>query len=102
MGRCQRLTLTEGSCAAARVGPMTPPPAQTRAPPHMNGEGFDDRGGGARGAMKSVAARPKANPPHSYGEVSASYADGGVMRDGGCGASDPSVADYRATSPHEW
>src|SRR6185312_584676 len=31
MGRCQRLTLTEGSETAKRL--MTPPPAKTRAPP---------------------------------------------------------------------
>jgi hypothetical protein len=41
-------------------------------------------------------------PPHSYGEVSASYADGGVMRRSSVVASDPSVAGYRATSPYEW
>ncbi len=41
-------------------------------------------------------------PPHSYGEVSASYADGGVMRLACLVAHDPSVADYRATSPYEW
>ena len=40
-------------------------------------------------------------PPHSYGEVSASCADGGVMRSART-ADDPSVADYRATSPYEW
>jgi hypothetical protein len=34
-------------------------------------------------------------PPHSYGEVSPSYGDGGVM------THDPSVADYRATSPED-
>ena len=41
---------------------------------------------------------PAAFPPHSYGEVSASYADGGVMSTSRV-AHDPSVADYRATSP---
>jgi hypothetical protein len=35
----------------------------------------------------------RANPPHSYGEVSASYADGGVMGFLATEASDPSVAD---------
>jgi hypothetical protein len=40
-------------------------------------------------------------PPHSYGEVSASYADGGVMSSSRM-AHDPSVADYRATSPEDW
>jgi hypothetical protein len=44
----------------------------------------------------------RANPPHSYGEVSASYADGGVMGLLATEASDPSVADYRATFPFEW
>ena len=38
-------------------------------------------------------------PPHSYGEVSASYADGGVIGEGRDGASDPSVADYRRHLP---
>ena len=39
-------------------------------------------------------------PPHSNGEVSASYADGGVIIT--CRvAIDPSVADYRATSPED-
>jgi hypothetical protein len=37
--------------------------------------------------------------PGEAGEVSASYADGGVMGDINTGAYDPSVADYRATSP---
>jgi hypothetical protein len=37
-------------------------------------------------------------PPHSEGEVSASYADGG----GSHAVFDPFVADYRATSPFEW
>jgi hypothetical protein len=32
-------------------------------------------------------------PPHSNGEVSASYADGGVMSDNATAAYDPSVAD---------
>jgi para-nitrobenzyl esterase len=40
-------------------------------------------------------------PPHSNGEVAASYADGGV-RSTRRVAHDPSVADYRATSPFEW
>ena len=40
-------------------------------------------------------------PPHSDGEVSASYADGGVISNGRV-AYDPTVADYRATSPSEW
>ena len=38
------------------------------------------------------------NPPPSSGEVSASYADGGVMSTGRI-AHDPSVAGYRDTSP---
>lgn len=42
------------------------------------------------------------DPPHSNGEVSASYADGGVMGVSYGAAFDPSVADYRATSPCEW
>ena len=42
------------------------------------------------------------NPPHSNGEVSASYADGGVMGPTESVAPDPSVAGYRATSPYEW
>jgi hypothetical protein len=41
-------------------------------------------------------------PPHSYGEVSASYADGGDLGCAETAAHDPSVADYRATSPYEW
>jgi hypothetical protein len=41
-------------------------------------------------------------PPHSNGEVAASYADGGVKSLTATVASDPSVADYRATSPFEW
>jgi hypothetical protein len=41
-------------------------------------------------------------PPHSYGEVAASYADRGVMSPTTTAAPDPSVADYRATSPYEW
>jgi len=40
----------------------------------------------------------KPSPPHSYGEVSASYADGGVMSTNRV-AHDPSVADYRAHLP---
>ena len=39
-------------------------------------------------------------PPPSSGEVAASYADGGVMSIA-TGAHDPSVADYRATSPED-
>jgi hypothetical protein len=41
-------------------------------------------------------------PPHSYGEASASCADGGVMRRACPVDHDPSAADYRATSPYEW
>ncbi len=41
-------------------------------------------------------------PPHSNGEVAATYADGGVMSLAEIAASDPSVADYRDTSPFEW
>jgi hypothetical protein len=41
-------------------------------------------------------------PPHSYGEVSASYADGGVIGPTESVASDPSDRDYAATSPYEW
>ena len=44
----------------------------------------------------------RANPPHSDGEVPASYAGGGVMSLLATEASDPSVAGYRATSPFEW
>src|SRR6185437_11043644 len=40
-------------------------------------------------------------PPHSDGEVSASYADGGVRSYITHAAHDPSVVDYRATSPYE-
>ncbi len=36
MGRCQRLTLTEGSW-----GPLTPPSRVTAPPPHLNGEGSE-------------------------------------------------------------
>ena len=42
------------------------------------------------------------NPPHSNGEVSASYADGSVMGPTESVAHDPSVAGYRAASPYEW
>jgi len=52
------------------------------------------------------------NPPPSSGEVSASerfssfarkrVADGGVIILIGADGHDPSVADYRATSPYEW
>ena len=38
--------------------------------------------------------------PHSHGEVPPSYGGDGVIGHG-C-ASDPSVADYRDTSPSEW
>ena len=41
-------------------------------------------------------------PPHSYGEVSASYADGAGMGRIATAANDPSVAGYRDTSPYEW
>jgi hypothetical protein len=41
-------------------------------------------------------------PPHSNGEVAASYADGGVRSPNTTAAHDPSVAGYRATSPSEW
>jgi hypothetical protein len=41
-------------------------------------------------------------PPHSNGEVPASYAGGGVMSSSIGGAYDPSVAADRATSPYEW
>ena len=41
-------------------------------------------------------------PPHSCEEVAASYADGGVTGLTEIAASDPSVADYRDTSPFEW
>jgi hypothetical protein len=41
-------------------------------------------------------------PPHSNGEVAASYAVGGVISLTDTAASDPSVADYRDTSPYEW
>src|SRR6185312_9664341 len=41
-------------------------------------------------------------PPHSYGEVAPSYGVGGVMSRGNVVLPDPSVADYRATSPYEW
>ena len=41
-------------------------------------------------------------PPHSNGEVPASYAGGGVISPTETAAPDPSVADYRATSPYEW
>ncbi len=40
-------------------------------------------------------------PPPSSGEVAASYADGGVMGSTDSVAHDPSVADYRATSPED-
>jgi hypothetical protein len=38
-------------------------------------------------------------PPHSNGEVAPSYGDGGVISPNTPAAHDPSVADYRATSP---
>jgi len=38
-------------------------------------------------------------PARKRGEVAASYADGGVMSHAEPVASDPSVADYRDTSP---
>jgi len=38
-------------------------------------------------------------PPHSDGEVAASYADGGVMGDSRGGAYDPS-APYDGAPPH--
>ena len=38
--------------------------------------------------------------PYEAGEVTPSYGAGGVMSPHR--ASDPSVADYRATSPYEW
>src|SRR5437899_5124034 len=38
MGRCQRLTLTEGSRAMALLVLMTPPSRITATPPHLNGE----------------------------------------------------------------
>jgi len=38
---------------------------------------------------------------NSYGEVSASYADGGVIGPITTVAPDPSVAEYRDTSPYE-
>src|SRR5258708_723276 len=38
MGRCQRLTLTEGSEANPRLRLMTPPSRITATPPHLNGE----------------------------------------------------------------
>src|SRR5579885_1599514 len=41
------------------------------------------------------------NPPHSYGEVPASYAGGGVRSHSNDGAYDPCVADCRDTSPYE-
>src|SRR5689334_3490572 len=41
-------------------------------------------------------------PPHSNGEVSASYAGGGGRSYSIGGAHDPSVAGYRGTSPFEW
>src|SRR6185312_454728 len=41
-------------------------------------------------------------PPHSDGEVPASYAGGGVRSYSLGGAHDPSVAGYRDTSPFEW
>ena len=40
-GRCQRLTLTEGSGAAPILVPMTPPSRITAPPPHLNGEGIE-------------------------------------------------------------
>ena len=42
-----------------------------------------------------------ASPPHSNGEVSPTHGDEGGMSPLRA-ASDPSVADYRATSPFEW
>src|SRR5690349_11228670 len=50
----------------------------------------------------SISLLLLAFPPHSYGEVAPSYGVGGVMSGNGAAPHDPSVADYRATSPYEW
>src|SRR6185312_3151919 len=53
-------------------------------------------------AQATLAQDESLIPPHSNGEVPSSYEGGGVRSRSGVVASDPSVADYRATSPFEW
>src|SRR5215204_735975 len=54
--------------------------------------------------LASVRARttPPFPPCAKRGEVAPSHGAGGVMGNNDAAAYDPSVADYRATSPCEW
>src|SRR5690242_7939318 len=60
------------------------------------------RSGETRKLVSPFSFARERTPPHSDGEVPASNAGGGVRGLTESVAPDPSVADYRATSPYEW
>ena len=73
-----------------RQGPLAQGPVPGRRRPGQ---------GRLRGVEEGRREEVEANPPHSYGEVSASYADGGVRSSSRGGAYDPSVTVRRRHLP---